>query len=215
MLIGFLVFLEYTNTMNASSGFSLVETVVITAIVGIVSAMSFTAIPTIRAHQELVTDTETIRALLLDAKQRTLNQVRPAECLPGVVDDSARASCSDTGIAFDTNAGEIILFANSVSTGAGALKYDGPGRVRARSSRFVTPGASSTDHVISKAELKTTLGAGSSTSLLFVGVPPSVVLYSDGSPIGKGDDAVDMTLVASNGTERTIRIFAFGTIEVQ
>lgn len=179
-----------------SAGFSLVESMVVVTMVSILSIMSLQAIPALRAHQELVTDTETIRALLLDAKQRALNQVRPEDCLSGfAVTDSARAGCSDVGVAL--RQGEIIQFANSHETGGSGPKYD------------------TNDYVIVRSKAASKIKFGSPTSLLFLGNPPATILYKDGAEIAAGDFSTKIILTASNGRERTITVYSSGTIDVQ
>ncbi len=192
--------------MRFQSGFTLIESLVVVSIIGILTSMSLVAIPGIRAHQQLVADTESIRALLLDAKQRTLNQVRPEDCLrfPGIdLDDPVRTSCSDVGVALDGTTQEIIQFADTNTLGLHTYNAERPGV------------AGSGDHVITRARLSSKIEAGSATSLLFVGVPPSAELYKDGDKLVGGEHFASITLTATNGSQRTIKVYSFGTVDIQ
>ncbi|MEK7499307.1 MAG: hypothetical protein AAB649_01740 [Patescibacteria group bacterium] len=188
-----------------SAGFSLIESLVIVSMISILSVMSLRAIPALRSHQELVTDTEKIRALILDARQRTLNQVRPADCLKELEKDHpTRATCSDVGVALQF--GEIIEFSNTYTVGNGALKYDWDGGSESTTVR---------DHVIQRLKPVTRIKSGSPTSLLFMGVPPTIELYRDGTKVNPGDESTKITLIASNGSTRTITVYSSGTIDVK
>lgn len=180
--------------MQRNSGFSLIESLVVVSLIGILTGMSMVAIPALRAHQQIATDTESIRAMLLDAKQRTLNQVRPENCLPGLdPEDVGRATCSDTGIALQ--GGEIIEYANTAAVSA--QRYN------------------SGDYVITRSKLSSAIDTGSAASILFVGVPPSAVMYKDGTALTGSNPYTDIKLISSNGTKRTLRVYSFGTLEVQ
>lgn len=185
------------------TGFSLVESVVVVSIISILTVMSFTAIPALRSHQELVGDTEKIRELIIDAKQRTLNQVRPEACLTsiGAASDSPEgAVCSDAGVAIQF--GEIIEFANTYAPTANKYEYDQGGTL-------------TRDYVISRSKPVTTITGGSGgTSLLFVSAPPSVELYNRGALLA-GTASETITLTASNGSTRTLRIHPLGTIDIE
>ena len=190
-----------------SSGFTFVESLVVVAIISILTTMSVVAIPSLRAHQDLVADTETIRALLLDAKQRTLNQVRPEKCLDSLevdLEDILRAPCSDVGVAIDQDKREIIEFADTSTAGVYKDKYDGE--------RANEPGSG--DYVITRSRLATNLDEGSTKSLLFVGVPPSAQLYKDGGSMSASSTAT-IKLTSNRGTTRTITVYSFGTIDVE
>jgi type II secretory pathway pseudopilin PulG len=180
--------------MKSSSGFSFVESLVVTGIISILTAMSVVAIPAIRAHQELVADTENLRALLLDAKQRTVNQVRPEGCLSDLaVEDVGRAICSDTGVALVN--GEIIQFANT--SAVSSQRYD------------------ANDFVLTRSKLASKVDTGSVSSLLFVGVPPSADLYVNGSLLRGANPSGVIKFSSRSGVQRTIRVYSFGTITVR
>ncbi|MDA1169186.1 MAG: hypothetical protein O3A36_02515 [bacterium] len=193
--------------IRAARGFSLVESMVIVSMISILSVMSLRAIPALRSHQELIADTEKIRALLLDAKQRTLNQIRPDDCLDTYdVDDPVRAACSDTGLGLQW--GEIIEFSNSYYKGKGSVHiydYDFKGLPRE---------TLQSDYVINRSKPVTRVQLGSPTSLLFKSTPPTVELYRNGTLVTPDDDSTKITLIASNGSKRTLTIYSSGTIDV-
>jgi len=167
--------------------------------------MSLKAIPALRSHQELVTDTEKIRALLLDARQRTSNQVRPENCLSHLpVEDLRRAACSDTGVALQW--GEIIEFANTEDSAEGGPKYDWDGDDIQRPAK---------DYVLTRSKPVTRIKPGNPQSLLFIGNPPSTVLYIDGTEVLAGDDPTKIILTASNGSTRTISVYSSGTMDIE
>ncbi len=174
-------------------GFTLVEALVIIAIIGILSALSLQALPAARSNQQLTTDTEQIRALLLDAKERALNQVRPDQCLPMADMASVnRASCSDVGIALPINTNKVIEFADTNSNNT----YD------------------SSDYVIATFTITAAPGTGSVTSLLFRSNPPSVFLYKDTKLMGPTDTAM-IYLNGYGSMKRNLTVHSYGTIDVQ
>lgn len=178
------------------SGFSLIESITIIAIISILTAISVSALPAIRAHQTLVTDTEQIRSLLLDSKQRSLNQVRPEACVQKA-EDSRR--CSDVGIAM--TGGNIIQFADLLAN----TRYD------------------EKDYVIGTYPLQSVVVNSLSTNyLVFYGFPPSVDLYAgDDFPKlvqGLPNGVATILLRAGEGKnkqERTLEVSSFGTIDIQ
>ncbi len=182
--------MNYASSEEKSRGFSLIESLIVISIVGMVTTMSLQAFPAIRAHQQLISDTEQIRSLLLDSKQRALNQVRPEDCMPDLpVESKDRAVCSDVGIAFVNN--ELIQFADTVGENR---DYD------------------PSDYVIVKFPLSTKL-EGITASLLFTSLPPSVALHANGVALGPNESAT-IELHAPGGKERMLIIRPFGTIDI-
>lgn len=175
--------------MSNQSGFSLVESLVIISIISILASLSLVALPAARSHQELIADTELIQSLLLDSKERALNQVRPEECMSELpAEDTLRAPCSDVGIDFET-AGEVIQFADL---------NEGNGRYTDTDYKIVTHALSSTV---------------SSDPIVFKSVPPSVETYRNGKVMDP-EDVATITLTASNGETRTLEMRQFGTLDI-
>lgn len=195
--------LQRRRFQSYNLGFTLVESLVVVLMVIVLTALAVRSIPALRSHQEIVTDTELIRSLLSDAKQRTLNQVRPSDCLPQLpVDSPARAVCSDVGIAIRN--GEIIEFANTFRGGSnGTFTYD------VNNGRSVAG-----DYIIYRTKLATKIsGGGSAMSFLFYNVPPSVQFYRNGSLFN--DTIMEkITLTASNKSKRTIQIHSLGVVDI-
>lgn len=182
-----------------ASGFTLIESVVVMAIVSMVSVLALNAIPVLRAHQELVADTENFRSLLFDSKQRTVNQVRPPSCLSQYeINNPLRAACSDVGIAIYL--GELIQYANTAN----------------QNQHTYEPGIAG-DFEIAKIKIVSTVEMPRSLkSLLFISMPPTVVTYSDGAIISPGNNASSkIYLNASDGSTRVIIIHSLGTIDIE
>ena len=179
------------------SGFSLVESLVIISIIAILTSASVSALPAARAHQELISDTEQIRSLLTDAKQRAVNQVRPEECIAQLrveQTDKAGAACSDVGIAL-TSDGNIVEFANTNNP----------------EQREYTSG----DYNIVTLPLATSAAESSVTSILFFSEPPTVFLHPDGRDAMTPDETATIILRANNGEARKLTVHQFGTIDVE
>lgn len=185
-------------------GFSLIESLIVISIIAIMSALSLKAIPVARSQQQLISDTEQIRALLLDAKERALNQVRPAGCIPNAANpgDATRAPCSDVGIAFVGN--HVIEFADTTQDN-------------------VYTSVGTKDYTIASFTLSATPGGASVASLLFKAVPPSVLLYTGGTVQTASATATILTpstnaTILLNGygaLSRTLVVHSYGTIDVQ
>ena len=182
---------------GSQSGFSLIESLIVISIISIMSALSLQALPIARSNQELIGDTEQIRALLSDAKERALNQVRPSDCLP--MDDMTsvdRSPCSDVGIAFSGS--QVIEFADTNQNNY----YDD----------------SSTDYVIATYDLTAAPGNDSVTSLVFKSIPPSVLLYSatdNSSALMGPSDTATIVLDGYGDLSRTLIVHSYGTIDLQ
>ena len=176
---------------GSTAGFTLIESVMVIVIISMMSALALQSLPIARSNQQLIADTEQIRALMLDAKERALNQVRPSTCLPG--DDSAsvdRAACSDVGIAFSGN--KVIEFAD---TNLDNL-YD------------------ASDYVIVTFDLTSAPGTGSTSSFLFKSEPPSTIMYANGIIMAPGDTGT-IILNGYGSLSRTLIVRPYGTIDVQ
>lgn len=173
-----------------NTGFSLVESLVIISIISILTSISLVALPAARAHQQLVSDTELIRSLLLDSKQRALNQLRPEKCVEFVA-EVVRPQCSDVGIDINTG-GSVIQFADLNANG----KYN------------------SGDYTVATHSMATIMSSSAIEALVFKSAPPSVHLYKNTQIMGPSDTA-QITLTASNGTTRTLAVHPLGTIDVE
>lgn len=179
---------------TGEEGFSLIESLIVVSIIALMSALALQAIPIARSNQQMIADTEQIRALLLDAKERSLNQVRPDTCLPMAdMASKDRAVCSDVGVAIDGN--KLIEFADT----------DGNNRYSASGPR---------DYVITTYDLSATVGVGSVSSLVFSSVPPSTLLYKDGALMAPSSTA-KIILDGYPPLSRTLLVHSYGTIDVE
>ncbi|MEO6078147.1 MAG: prepilin-type N-terminal cleavage/methylation domain-containing protein [Candidatus Andersenbacteria bacterium] len=187
---------------GAQDGFSLIESLIVISIIAIMSALAMQALPVARSNQQLVSDTEQIRAVLLDAKERALNQVRPAGCLPMAdVASKDRSTCSDVGIAFSGN--QVIEFAETNGTEG----YQSRG--------------SSKDFTIVAYDLTSTPVTGSLNTLVFNSAPPGVqvfvspasILSSGKNPMAPSDTA--SIILNAGSLSRTITVHSYGTIDVK
>jgi prepilin-type N-terminal cleavage/methylation domain-containing protein len=178
---------------DSNRGFSLIESLIVISIIAIMSTLAMQALPVARSSQQLTSDTEQIRALLLDAKERTLNQVRPANCLPSIaIDDPAKAPCSDVGVAFIGK--QIIEFADTFPT--------------TPDHRYLVG-----DYIIGTYNLSAKVGAGSVTSLLFQSAPPSISLFEDTFLMSPSFKA-KIILNGYPPLTRTLLVHSYGTIDV-
>jgi prepilin-type N-terminal cleavage/methylation domain-containing protein len=89
-------------------GFTLLETAVVLAIMGILSAIVLTGWPAARQHQALLLATEQVQTMIRTAQQKALNEDRPQACLSQAV---VPKNCSDVGVAVKDN--NILIFADT------------------------------------------------------------------------------------------------------
>ncbi|HSX24898.1 MAG TPA: prepilin-type N-terminal cleavage/methylation domain-containing protein [Candidatus Andersenbacteria bacterium] len=175
-------------------GFTLIESLIIISIITIMSGLALQAIPLARSDQQLISDTEQIRAVLLDAKERALNQVRPDDCLP--MSDMAskdRAGCSDVGIAFSGN--KLIEFADTDPD-----------------NQYI----SNKDYTIATFDLNTTPTTDFGGSLVYTSFPPTVYLNKKGSMTAMGPaEVAKITLISYRSLTRVLTVHPYGTIDVK
>lgn len=95
-------------------GFTLLETAVVLAIMGILSAIVLIGWPSTRQHQALLLATEQVQTMVRTAQQKALNEDRAANCLLTVTDDTpeGRRLCSDVGVA--VKGSDMVMFADTV-----------------------------------------------------------------------------------------------------
>ncbi len=179
------------------SGFSLIESLVMISIITILTSISVAALPAVRAHQALVSDTEQIRSLLLDSKQRALNQVRPEACVRQAESEGKDPRrCSDVGIVF--TGGNVVQYADIQPN----FRYD----------------ADKKDYVFATYEMQSVLvNSLSINHFLFYGNPPSVDLVADGRRVEPGETK-GVVLEFGTGEDRqrrAVEVSSFGTIEIK
>lgn len=143
------------------SGFTLVETVVTMAIIGIVTTIIAVAFPVMRHRQGLLLGAQRLEALLRETQQLALNEDRAPACTDQFLGDDesasrARQRCSDVGLLVEGTT--VTLFADT----DGSKTYS-----RSRDFRLRDP---------------ETLPAAVTGSHTFVSLasPPQLWLYADG-----------------------------------
>ncbi len=163
---------EYSDAIrihsDRSRGFTLIETVVIITIIGIITTAVATAVPIARSNQNVVSDIETIRAEVQDATRRALNENRPQECLD-VAGEERR--CSNVGV--HLKGSTMTLFAD----------LD-------QNHQF-----SSTDFTYEVKTLRSSVV--SEEVFVFEATPPNIILFSFGR-IVTADNPGSFTLVSGN-----------------
>lgn len=175
--------------MKNQAGFSLIESLIVVSIITIMTSLAMHALPIARSNQQLIADTEQIRALLLDAKERAVNQVRPDACLNKIEKASKdRAVCSDVGIAFVGN--QLIEFADVNQDN----KY------------------SNGDYKIVQYALTNAPG---DNSFVFESVPPQVYLHTLGNSTPMGpSETIQIKLTGYGSLSRTLVIHSYGTMDI-
>ncbi len=146
-------------------GFTLVESMVIIAIISILSLLSAAALPRARASQQLTVSGQQLQALFNGAQQQSLDEVRTEPCLVIAGGDAAREkACSNIGVGIQGTS--AVVFADL----DGSRTYQAP-----------------TDFLIATH----TLTAGSTNtepdywqSFVFEATPPTVTLFADGIVVG-------------------------------
>lgn len=174
--------------MNA--GFTLVETIVTITIMSILTALTVTAFPLVRANQQVQNDVHVLRALLADAQQRALNEVRDEDCIQKVGEDNQRL-CSNVGVALQPN--EFIEFSDT----------DG-------NRRF-----SGSDYVFSRRDHESTVvvPTGNTVDIIFEATPPNVYIFVDGDILGPSSSTTFS--LQSGGASRGLRVRQFGITEYE
>ncbi|MBI3250544.1 MAG: type II secretion system protein [Candidatus Andersenbacteria bacterium] len=173
-----------------SAGFTLVETLVTITIMTILTGMTVTAFPRVRASQQVQNDVYVLRSLIADAQQRSLNEVREDDCIAKVGEERERV-CSNVGVALLP--GEFVEFSDTDEN-----------------RRF-----SGSDFVIVRRDHVSTVSApkGNNLELLFEATPPNVFLFADGTVIGP-NTGVSFSL-ESGKASRTMRVRQFGITEFE
>lgn len=170
-------------------GFTLVEMVIVIAIMTILTAVILTALPKARGDQLLKSDIIQLHTLLAAAAQRSLNEIRTPECLTiAGEDETLQRRCSDIGVAVVET--RRILFADL----DGDKQYSVSG-----------------DFDIETENAASSPADEMPFSVVFAAVPPTVTTYANGDIVGAGQ-VVPLTLAADN-TSRDLTIGPYGIVE--
>ncbi len=143
---------------QSNAGFLLIESIVIVVIISMLTSLLMVALPAVRHNQRLNDDSQKIQALLRDAQQRAVNEVRPPPCLERAgADQEQQRRCSNVGIALKEKS--AVLFSDS----------DGD--------RLYTP---QTDYLIEQYSLSASAAAtGEWRAFVFEAAPPTVMLFAN------------------------------------
>ena len=175
---------------DSSPGFTLIEVVVMIAILSIVTTVSVVALPKARNNQRLVTDTEKIQANIRTAERYAINEVRSDACIEYVGNDAElRRRCSNVGIALQEK--QLITFADTT----GDREY-----------------TENADFVIEEDSLSSGVESDGWQTIVFEATPPTIYTYVDGTVISPQLPAT-ITLQAGEQT-RTLEVHPYGRIEV-
>ena len=176
------------RTKQASSGFTLLEVVIVMTILTIMTYLVVSALPPARVNQRLESDVQQFRSLISRAQQLAVNEVRPDSCLARAgANEETQRRCSNVGVVART--GELVLFADL----DGDRRYSGPA-----------------DFEIEKIPQTADVNDGREADIVFEADPPEVFMYADSRIIGAGQSYV--VRFAIGEATRTFSIGPYGVI---
>ena len=185
-------------TLSLSKGFTLIELIVVIAIIATLSVLLAVAYPQARSQQKLTLAEQTLQASLRAAQQAAINEERDDDCLT-----KARALavpevlCSDTGIVLNPSQSTMIVFADIENSNTNEYEPDEglSGDFKIREVPFpegvqVEPSAPP-------------------TVLIFQGTPPTITLWSGTREVV---DTEPVTLRLGTAT-RDVLVGSYGQVE--
>lgn len=176
-------------------GFTLVEMVVVVAIMAILGLAVALAYPHARAEQKLTLAEQTLQAALRGAQQSAINEERDPDCLAALPSGMPPERCSDTGIVLCPGDPTMIIFADIVDPD------DNNFDCRARND-FIVAEIPFPDGVLVEPSNPPTI-------LLFQGTPPTIHLFSN---VGEITNFEPVTLRIGNIT-RELNVGSYGQVE--
>jgi len=179
-----------------SHGFTLIELIVVVAIIATLGVLLAVAYPQARSQQKLTLAEQTLQASLRAAQQAAINEERSPECLLRVP-AGQEALCSDTGIALNPAEGSMIVFADIANSAANQFEPDGQ-----------TTG----DFQIAEVPFPEGVQVEPSsppTVLIFQGTPPTITLWSGTREVV---DTEPVTLRLGTVT-REVLVGSYGQVE--
>lgn len=181
--------------MNPSAaGYTLLEMVVVIAVIGIASSMLLRGYPVLRAQQQLKIAEQQIQSTLREAQALALNEAREDNCKNRFPNDEAQQRfCSDIGVKLEGDT--ITLFADL---------------------DFNDQYNQAIDYLIREASLTSNGGAGvvTATTVVFRARPPKVWLSvnennKDGDQAGESTHTIE---VQSGRSAAILNVGSFGQV---
>lgn len=148
--------------MANSSGFTLLEIVVVVGIISAVTAYASIAYPSVRQQQKIIMAEQILQSTMRETQQKAINEERNPDCITEQAGSADKKHCSDLGLYFDGS--KIVLFANTNLSDDNKYESDDYNKLG----------------TVSLPDGVTISGLH---SLLFKATPPSVKMYADGQPI--------------------------------
>ncbi len=185
-----------------SSGFTLVEVLVVIVIIAMIGLSLTTAYPHARAEQKLTLAEQTLQAALRAAQQTAINEERTPTCLAQAAalgNDPKR--CSDIGIVLRPSEQNIIVFADIFKPDQDSYEGETNDVVLSR-----TPFPDGVEVKPSSPE----------TTLIFQGVAPTIGLYTASTTCGTPPCQVltSLTVTLSSGAAvRELDVGSYGQVE--
>ena len=176
---------SHSRHTKRSSGFTLLETLVIIVIITVMTLLVLRAFPLARTRQKLIADTAQIQLWLRSSEADALNEVRPEDCLLKVGSNpSSQKHCSDRGVAMRGN--QVVLFADIVSD------------------QDYTEGG---DFILAQHELATGTQSTTWQSFVFLASPPNITMYFNGQPLAPNQ--AQTIILESDGQTRELPIYPY------
>lgn len=174
-----------------AAGFTLIEVIVAVVVVGILTALVASGLPSARDSERIILAEQEFQSRLGEARQRSLNEDRSEECLQqfAEMDLEGRQRCSDIGVQIDNRTLTVYADTN------GDLAY--------------SPAA---DYIITATTLAAAATTDSAKNFQFVAIPPTLQLFVDGVEVP--NDEVVMRFYAGD-VVAAFTVNAAGTLERQ
>ena len=169
------------------NGFTLIEMVIVIAMMSALTGVVVTGLPAARTSQLLEGDIQRLRSVLSQAQQRALNEIRDQECLDQAgADIDNQRYCSDVGVAILNQ--RLVMFAD--------LNGD----------QDYTEGV---DYLIEEQEQASSV-VGETQTIVFAVDPPTVITYANAAILSAAE-LVEVTIRVGQ-QDRQLSIGPYGII---
>ena len=174
---------------KSTTGFTLIESVVVISIITILTYLVLNALPLARTNQEMENDLQQLRSFLSRAQQQALNEIREDDCLSFAgSDEDAQRRCSDVGVLVAS--GSLTMFAD----------IDGNGDY-----------SNGADFIIDESDLAAGVEGNIPVSIVFASTPPTIITLSDVDVLAPNESAV--VKLELEDASRELTIGPYGIIE--